>query len=71
MNQRNWHLKLINELWASRLTPKDNMGLPPYTLVYGKEAKIPIHLELNALTYDVNIEDLEYKFLFCKEDIIN
>jgi hypothetical protein len=59
VNQRNWHTKLIDALWASRLTPKDNTGSSPYTLVYGKEAKIPIHLELNALTYIVNIEDLE------------
>jgi transposase InsO family protein len=24
VNQRNWHVKLIDALWASRLTPKDN-----------------------------------------------
>jgi hypothetical protein len=27
-------------------------------LVYGKEEKIPIILELNSLTYDVNSEDV-------------
>jgi hypothetical protein len=57
VNQRNWHTKLIDALWASRLTPKDSTGLSPYTLVYGKEAKMPIHLELNALSYVVNSED--------------
>jgi hypothetical protein len=59
LNQRNWHLKLIDALWESRLTPKDSTGNSPYTLVYGKEARMPINLELNALTYVVNIEDVE------------
>jgi transposase InsO family protein len=56
-NQRNWHLKLTDALWESRMTPKDSTGMSPYTLVYGKEAKIPISLELNALTFVVNTED--------------
>lgn len=55
-------MKLIDALWASRLTPKDNIGLSPYTLVYGKEENMPGHLELNVLTYDVNIEDVEKDF---------
>jgi hypothetical protein len=58
-NQRNWHLKLTDALWESRMTPKDNTGMSPYTLVYGKEVKIPISLELNALTFVVNTEDTE------------
>jgi hypothetical protein len=59
INQINWHLKLIDALWASRLTPKDSTRNSPYTLVYGKEARMPINLELNVLTYAVNIEDVE------------
>jgi hypothetical protein len=39
------------------MTPKDSTGISPYALVYGKEAKMPLSLELNALTYAVNIED--------------
>ena len=58
-NQRNWNLKLTDALWARRLTPKDNVGMSPYTLVYGKEEKIPISLKLNALTLVVNTEDAE------------
>jgi hypothetical protein len=61
-NQKNWHLKLTDALWESRLTPKDNTGTSPYSLVYGKEARMPINLEINALTYVVNIEDLEEVF---------
>jgi hypothetical protein len=56
-NQRNWNLKLTDALWASRMTLKDNTGTSPYTLVYGKEAKMPISLELNALNFMVNTED--------------
>jgi hypothetical protein len=52
-------LKLIDALWASILTPKDSTGNSPYTLVYGNEAIILINMELNALTYVVNIEDVE------------
>jgi hypothetical protein len=56
-NQKNFHLKLTDALWASRLTLKGNTRISPYTLVYGKEAKMTINLELNPLTYVVNIED--------------
>jgi hypothetical protein len=41
-NQRNWHLKLTEALWASRKTMKDSTGMNPYLLVYGKEAKMSI-----------------------------
>ena len=39
------------------MTPKDSTGMTLYVLVYGKEIKMPINLELNALTYAVNTED--------------
>jgi hypothetical protein len=56
-NQINWHLKITNALWASRTTPKDTTEMSSYTLVYGKEVKIPISLKLNALTFMVNTKD--------------
>ena len=37
-NQRSWHLALPNALWANRVTPKNSLGVSPYTLVYGKES---------------------------------
>ena len=40
-NQRSWHLALPNALWADRVTPKNSLGVSPYTLVYGKEAVLP------------------------------
>ena len=58
-NQRNWHLKLTDALGAGRMTLKDNTGMSSYTLVYGKEATIPINLELKALTFVVNTKDVE------------
>ncbi|KAH9303485.1 hypothetical protein KI387_043847, partial [Taxus chinensis] len=48
-NQRTWHTKLKSALWASRIMPKRSTGNSPYTLVYGKEAVLPISLELSAL----------------------
>jgi hypothetical protein len=59
INQINWHLKSIDALWVSILTPKDNTGNSPHALIYGKEERIPINLELNAFTYAVNIEYVE------------
>jgi 5'-3' exonuclease len=58
-NQRNWHLKLIDGLWASIMTLKDITRMSPYTLVYGKEGKMSISLELNALTFVVDTKDAE------------
>ena len=40
-NQRSWHLDLPNALWANRFTPKNSLGVSPYTLVYGKEVVLP------------------------------
>ena len=37
-NQRGWHIALQNALWADRVTPKNYLGVSPYTLVYGKES---------------------------------
>jgi hypothetical protein len=41
------------------MTLKDSTGMSPYMLVYGNEAKMLINLELNSLTYAVNLEDVE------------
>eukprot|EP00253_Pinus_taeda_P021856 PITA_21856 len=34
-NKKNWHKKLINALWADRLTTKRSIRTSPYELVYG------------------------------------
>ena len=43
-NKKNWHKKLVNALWADRLTTKRSIGTIPYELVYGMEAKFPSSL---------------------------
>ena len=40
-NQRSWNIALHNALWADSVTPKNFLGVSPYTLVYGKEAILP------------------------------
>ena len=45
-NQRSWHLALPNALWADRVTPKNSLGVSPYTLVYGKESILPPNIML-------------------------
>eukprot|EP00253_Pinus_taeda_P032149 PITA_32149 len=43
-NKKNWHKKLVNALWADRLTTKRSIGTSPYQLVYGMEAMCPSSL---------------------------
>jgi hypothetical protein len=50
---------MTKALWSSRTTPKDSNGMTLYLLVYGKEEKMSINLELNALISMVNIEYME------------
>ena len=45
-NQRSWHSTLPNSLWADRVTPKNSLGVSPYSLVYGKEPIIPPNIML-------------------------
>ena len=45
-NHRSWHLALLNALWDDRLTPKNSLGVSPYTLVYGKEDTLPPNIML-------------------------
>jgi len=39
------------------MTLKHSTGICAYVLVYGKEAKMPLNLELNALMYEESVED--------------
>ena len=47
-NKRNWHVAPPNALWVDRVTPKNSLGVSPYTLVYGKEAIFPPNIFLSA-----------------------
>lgn len=58
-NQRTWNIKLEYVLWADRVTPKKSIGNSPYMLVYGKEARLPLSVELLALDIIHQLEMLE------------
>ena len=45
-NQRSWHVALPNAPCTDRVTPKNSLGVSPYTLVYGKEAILPPNILL-------------------------
>lgn len=48
-NKRDWHSKLKATLWVDRITPKKVIRNFPYRLVYGKEARLSIEIELPVL----------------------
>ena len=48
-NKKNWHKKLVNSLWADRLSNKRSIGMSPYELVYGMEAKFPSSLGIPVI----------------------
>ena len=45
----NWDLELPCALWAYRTTVKTDTSFSPFHLVYGKEALLPIEVEILAL----------------------
>ena len=46
---KNWDLELPSALWAYRTSVKTSTGFTPFPLVYGKEALLPIEVELLAV----------------------
>ncbi|XP_059063820.1 uncharacterized protein LOC131856279 [Cryptomeria japonica] len=60
-NQRSWHKALFDTLWADKITPKRAIGMSPFQLLYGINAKIPITLELPSLKLAKAIEDQTYE----------
>eukprot|EP00253_Pinus_taeda_P031515 PITA_31515 len=48
-NKKNWHKKLVNALWADRLTTKRSIGTSPYQLAYGMEAVFPSSLGIPVI----------------------
>jgi len=48
-NKKNWHKKLVNALWADRLSTKRSIGMSPYELVYGMEARFPSSLGIHTI----------------------
>ena len=48
-NKKNWHKKMVNALWADRLSSKKSIGMSPYELVYGMEARFPSSLGIPTI----------------------
>ena len=47
-NQKDWSLKLLDSLWAYKITYKTILGMSPYHLVYGKACHRPMEIEYKA-----------------------
>lgn len=60
-NQKSWHKKIHDALWANRSTPKRAIGISPFELVYGVEANFPLPLELAACKLKTVIEEDVFK----------
>jgi transposase InsO family protein len=45
-NKKSWDSKIKHALWADRITKKAATGKSPFELVYGLEARLPVHLRL-------------------------
>jgi hypothetical protein len=48
-NQRDWHDRLFEALWAYRVTIRTPMQVTPYSLVYGSEVVLPLEVQLPSL----------------------
>lgn len=57
-NKKTWNKKLVNALWADRLTTKKSIGTSPYQLVYGMEVVFPSSLgtPVMKLLQEVQVE---------------
>ena len=58
-NKRTWHTQLKTALWEDRITPKRAIGNSPFVLVYGREEKLPLSLELPSLELAHQLEVIE------------
>ena len=46
---KNWDLEIPSALWAYRTSVKTGTGFTPFHLVFGKEALLPVEVELPAI----------------------
>jgi len=59
-NKKNWHKKLVNALWVDRLSIKRSIGMSPYELVYGMEARFPSSLGIPTIRLVQEIQAEQY-----------
>ena len=43
-NKESWHKKLVNALWADRVSQKKSIGMSPFELVYSVDTVFPTFL---------------------------
>ncbi|XP_020084900.1 uncharacterized protein LOC109707778 [Ananas comosus] len=55
-NQKEWHMRIIEALWAYRTTYRTPTQATPYSLVFGVEAVLPLEVELPSLRIAVQHE---------------
>lgn len=62
-NKKGWHRKLVNALWANRVSHKKSIGVSPFELVYGIDTVFPTSLVVPfvKLLQDVGSEEDEFK----------
>ena len=46
INKKGWHKKLVNALWANRVSQKKSIGMSPFELVYGTDTVFPTSLAI-------------------------
>lgn len=46
INKKSWHKKLVNTLWADRVSQKKSIGMSPFEIVYGVDAVFPTSLSV-------------------------
>eukprot|EP00253_Pinus_taeda_P029340 PITA_29340 len=44
INKKSWHKRLVNALWADRVSEKKSIGTSPFELVYGVDTIFPTSL---------------------------
>ena len=49
INKKSWHKKLVNALWADRVSQKKSIGMSPFELVYGVDMVFPLSLAVPVI----------------------
>ena len=51
MNKKSWHKKLVDALWADRVSQKKYIGMYPFELVYGVDTIFPTSLTVPVIKF--------------------